>query len=646
MMCHLSVKASCHKLHKVFNRLNGPVRDLFSKTSFGYLLDLPNQCGDELLIYGLLLHMLRPTAETDAIERLYFRFSRRTLSFGSKEFCLVTGVYMRRCPKSRIEFSTMYKHGYGENTIRSRVFPYRTNTSLVVEDLELLILNQRFNDISAQDGVRAILLYILTHGFLEKELNDKVTKEYLRVVENLNQWNRFLWGSYLWSKTYPKLSGMFKKFEDHMSNHPTKAIVHTILGFVIPLKSTERTHTVEINKNTAREIMAILESLEEEIGGLKKKRGTRDGDDLEQFFNDVFEGNEDVIYSPQKSNRINEDAHVGNPQEYDSRKQIAKEKKKKKKEVVASDIADAENHILKPVVKEGRPVRQLKPSQYLSSPYVSVQNATRYRTGGVIPNEQPPPPPVFVSDPSALLLEPYVNPGCNAHALYMGNKPAIFLKHRLYNEKMEARFWDRLFYASDMGFLDEAWAGSATGNPFDPLDGCKYLLEVDRVYFPICINPHHWVLGELWMDTLPLNLYDSFRLFGAVKIIDFVRFEELMDRILVKIEYWNHMGLPVQKASITVTDVTDVPQQEGMYGECGVFMLMFMEQLVSGRPIGISMALVVAATQFRYRMAMIYYGSSIQSILSQFKLYVFSDIQCVLFDDDYLTKFPLIIKLK
>nr|KAJ0184680.1 hypothetical protein LSAT_V11C900485880 [Lactuca sativa] len=206
MMGHLSVKASCHKLHEVLSRLNGP-------------------SGEGLLIHRLLLHMLRPTAEMDAAERLYFRFSRHTLSFGSEEFCLVTGLYMGRCPKSRIEFSTMYKHVYGENTFRSRVFPYRTDTSLVVEDLEFLILNQRFNDISAQDGVRVILLYILNQGFLGKELNDKVTKESL-----------FSWGSYLWSKTYPKLSGMFKKFEDHMSNHPTKAIVYTLSGFVIPLK--------------------------------------------------------------------------------------------------------------------------------------------------------------------------------------------------------------------------------------------------------------------------------------------------------------------------------------------------------------------------------------------------------------------------
>ncbi|CAI9290590.1 unnamed protein product [Lactuca saligna] len=108
--------------------------------------------------------MLRPTGETDAAECLYFMFSRRTLSFGSEEFCLVNGLYMGRCPTSRIESSTMYKHGYGVNTFRSKVFTYRTDTSLVIEDLEFLILNQRFNDISAHDGVRAILLYFLNQG--------------------------------------------------------------------------------------------------------------------------------------------------------------------------------------------------------------------------------------------------------------------------------------------------------------------------------------------------------------------------------------------------------------------------------------------------------------------------------------------------
>ncbi|CAI9284476.1 unnamed protein product [Lactuca saligna] len=193
--------------------------------------------------------------------------------------------------------------------------------------------------------------------------------------------------------------------------------------------------------------------------------------------------NEDMVYTPQKSNRVNDDDHVGNPPEYDSRKQIAKDMKKKKKEVVASDIVDTENHIPRPpVVKEGRPIRQLKPSQYLSSPYILVQNVPRYRTGGVIHNEQPPP--------------------------YLSAIPRHF-------------YWSRLLF--DMH------------------------------------QPTSLVLHELWMDTLSLNLHDSFQVFGAVKIIHFVRFEELMDRIPVEIGYWNHMGLPVLKASITVADVTDVP---------------------------------------------------------------------------------------
>ncbi|CAI9298114.1 unnamed protein product [Lactuca saligna] len=97
---------------------------------------------------------------------------------------------------------------------------------------------------------------------------------------------------------------------------------------------------------------------------------------------------------------------------------------------------------------------------------------------------------------------------------------------------------------------------------------------------------------------LSLNLYDSFRSFCAVKLIDFVRFEDLIDHILLDIGYWNHMDLPVQKASITVSDVMDVPLQEGMFGKYGVFKLMYMKHLVSGQSIGIPTTSVSVATQF------------------------------------------------
>ncbi|CAI9296876.1 unnamed protein product [Lactuca saligna] len=105
--------------------------------------------------------------------------------------------------------------------------------------------------------------------------------------------------------------------------------------------------------------------------------------------------NENVDGSPRVSNRVNEDDDVDNPPEFDCRKQkqIVKEKeKKKKKKVVSSKSVDAENHIPEPpIAKPSRPVRLLKPSQYLSSPYVSISSkCPRDRTSGVIRNEPPP----------------------------------------------------------------------------------------------------------------------------------------------------------------------------------------------------------------------------------------------------------------
>ncbi|CAI9279759.1 unnamed protein product [Lactuca saligna] len=126
---------------------------------------------------------------------------------------------------------------------------------------------------------------------------------------------------------------------------------------------------------------------------MKNKGGFQEENDLNEFFNEAFEGNENVdgtdwmpspviqqFGSPWKSNRVNDDDDVDNPPEFDRRKQKQIVKKKKKK-VVVNNIVDAENHI--------------------------------------------PGPPIA--------------------------KPS------------------------------HPWEGSAIGNPFDPLDGCKSWLEVDRI---------------------------------------------------------------------------------------------------------------------------------------------------------------------
>ncbi|CAI9262258.1 unnamed protein product [Lactuca saligna] len=418
---------------------------------------------------------------------------------------------MGRCPNSRIEFSTMYKHGYGDNTFQSRVFPYRTDTSLVVEDLELLILNQRFNDISAQDDVRVILLYILNQGFFwERSLMKKSLRNICgwwrtwingTVIANSYKLTYIYYKIWIWEMfpsirgngairqnylypcilrwfhikrlTWEKVCDLFDVDQDEAHQSKRKMIASDVeastphyLSYISSLncelseapsslrynfrndgasssktswgnsqssKSTERTHTVKITKKTAREIMARLESLEEEIRGMKNKGGTRDGDDLEQFFNDAFDGNEDVVYSPQKSNPVNEDDQV----------------EEEKKEVVARDIVDAENHIPIPIVKEGRPVRQLKPSQYFSCPYVSHVDLW----GGLLNDRRP----------------------------------------------NDAR-WTIMSSSFFGGFEMFRWAGSATRNPFDPLDGCKSWLEVDRVYVQ-CFLAYPANVSPLWVAS-------------------------------------------------------------------------------------------------------------------------------------------------
>lgn len=78
-------------------------------------------------------------------------------------------------------------------------------TSLSIRDLEEFIENNQFLTGLDEHAIKACLLYILTHGFLGKELKDKITKEWLWVRElkdkitkewmwgreNLDEWNMY-----------------------------------------------------------------------------------------------------------------------------------------------------------------------------------------------------------------------------------------------------------------------------------------------------------------------------------------------------------------------------------------------------------------------------------------------------------------------
>nr|KAJ0194069.1 hypothetical protein LSAT_V11C800437860 [Lactuca sativa] len=138
--------------------------------------------------------------------------------------------------------------------------------------------------------------------------------------------------------------------------------------------------------------------------------------------------------------------------------------------------------------------------------------------------------------------------------------------------------------------------------------------DVDTVLLPIHSSPNHWLFGELRLASMEVHIYDSlgrgaYEKFKSEGI--FSKFERRVANYLDKIKYWARRNIPRIPLNMQFIYEENVPQQSSHLGDCGVFLCMFMEQLVSGQPIRVLIDPKNAALEFRLRMAKIIWGSSL-----------------------------------
>lgn len=167
------------------DRLTPPQRAIFATTVFAPHGDAPVAKGDPLLCSYMFMHEIRPQNENDGKGQLHFLLGNSYLSYGAEEFCLITGLKFGRVAGSRRLMKKV------QSTFVERVFGERMKPAeLATGDLHTVILQSRFRELSDEDAVRCVLLYILCAGYLSKEKNEKVTVEWLSVAENFDDFNR------------------------------------------------------------------------------------------------------------------------------------------------------------------------------------------------------------------------------------------------------------------------------------------------------------------------------------------------------------------------------------------------------------------------------------------------------------------------
>lgn len=198
---------------------------LFRRSCFGQWLDLRCKSRDPSLVHLLLQTQYVPNEE---IDHLMFLVGGQQLRFGREEFCLITGLLFG--PQQEIR----KRDG---STFRDRVFPEIKGGSVKVKDLTFAFSPAEFNKLTDEDAVRLCLLILLHTGFLGREAKLCVDEQILLLVDDLDAWNNFPWGSYIWDATFPQLRNKLGERQlVHLSRHHEQLSSYSLTGFIWAFK--------------------------------------------------------------------------------------------------------------------------------------------------------------------------------------------------------------------------------------------------------------------------------------------------------------------------------------------------------------------------------------------------------------------------
>ncbi|CAH1445498.1 unnamed protein product [Lactuca virosa] len=120
-----------------------------------------------------------------------------------------------------------------EGAPRSDVLPPR---NVIIEEMQVSAEVK----VTPQRGLRGMTLKMGLHG---RDVKTDIPAAVYKLADNIDDWNRFAWGTYFWKYTSRFMRGMFKKIEEFRvlkQSNPESKKVHkyTIVGFMLPFKVT------------------------------------------------------------------------------------------------------------------------------------------------------------------------------------------------------------------------------------------------------------------------------------------------------------------------------------------------------------------------------------------------------------------------
>ncbi|GJZ14367.1 phospholipase-like protein [Tanacetum coccineum] len=212
------------------NRLN-----LFRRTVFGPWLDLPSHYNDNHLMHYVLQHQVHVSEITFECPPIIFRIGDHMLHFGRKEFCLHTGFRLGVVSLKHDNLSCFC----------TRIFPDIVTEKDIkkLKSCHLLALvrdKKGWASLHDIDAVRVCLLIVAELVFMGKEDRNCIPRNLVTLVEDLDAWNDYPWGEYMWAKFYEMTVNIVDEHRQHhldeKKKNPNYNATYNLYGFAWAFK--------------------------------------------------------------------------------------------------------------------------------------------------------------------------------------------------------------------------------------------------------------------------------------------------------------------------------------------------------------------------------------------------------------------------
>ncbi|KAL5846777.1 hypothetical protein ACOSQ3_010301 [Xanthoceras sorbifolium] len=182
-------------------------------TCFGHFLDV-----NEMAFTGQLLHhiLLRECHVDNTENEMWFLIGGNRIRFSANAFCLVSGL----------RFGDTVVPTVGEDHM-CRIWQKYFKGVKKVTGTKLQTLFERMEEEhdADDDMIKVALLLILEMTLLGKDLRTKVEYWAMKLVDNLEEFNRFPWGSFIYLRTFNSFStcckGRDQKFREKAEKDPS-----------------------------------------------------------------------------------------------------------------------------------------------------------------------------------------------------------------------------------------------------------------------------------------------------------------------------------------------------------------------------------------------------------------------------------------